>query len=152
MAEAPRKQYAQVGDSSSTKRERSAESLNCRLKSSRLLGVNEVSGAWPGGVRLNPQKYQPTNDARTTKSNKPYFRFLFMTESSARYQARNDLRKQNNYENHCGGDPEQHDAEHTAFLALIATAIQLHKTDHQKDRCEGKEPRAIRPRPKAQAR
>lgn len=79
MAEAPRRQYAQVGDSSSTKRVRSAASLKCWLNWSRLLGVSEVSGGWPCGVRLKPQKYQPTKETGATRSNNAYFRFTRMT-------------------------------------------------------------------------
>jgi len=85
--------------------------------------VSEVSGGWPCGVRLKPQKYQPTIDTKTPASKSTYFRFFRMTESSASYQVRNDLGKQNNHKNYRGSDPEQHDAEPTAFLALIATVI-----------------------------
>ena len=123
MAEAPRRQYAQVGESRRTMRVRSAASLNCCLNWSRLLRVSEVSGGWPCGVRLKPQKYQPTIDTKTPASKSTYFRFFRMTESSASYQVRNDLGKQNNHKNYRGSDPEQHDAERTAFLALIATVI-----------------------------
>lgn len=44
IAEDPRKQYAQVGDSRSTRRFRSAALLNSRLNSSSLVGVSDVSG------------------------------------------------------------------------------------------------------------
>ena len=123
MAEAPRRQYAQVGESSRIIRVRSAASLNCCLNWSRFVGVSEVSGGWPCGVRLKPQKYQPTKHTRTPTSNSAYFRCFRMTESSASYEVRNDLGKQNNHENYGDSDPEQHDAERAAFLALIATAI-----------------------------
>jgi hypothetical protein len=103
IAEAPRRQYAQVGDSSSTKRVRSAALLNSCLKWSRLLGASDVRGGWPCGVRLQPQKYQKTKDARATDKSTD-FRFTPMT--SASYHARNDLRKQNNQKNYRGSDPE----------------------------------------------
>lgn len=123
MAEAPRKQYAQVGDTSKTKRARSAASLNCRLNWTRLLGVSEVSGGWPGGVRLKPQIYQPSNNTRATTGTISAYLELARMTSSASYQVRDDLRKQNNQENYHDGDPEQHDAKPAPLFALIATAI-----------------------------
>ena len=80
MAEAPRRQYAQVGDSSSTKRVRSAASLNCCLNWSRLLGASEVSGGWLCGVRPKPQKYHPTNNTTAKGRNNAYFEFTRMTD------------------------------------------------------------------------
>jgi hypothetical protein len=44
IAEDPRKQYAHVGDSNSTKRLRSVAPLNALLNWSRFAGVSEVSG------------------------------------------------------------------------------------------------------------
>src|SRR5207244_13259017 len=119
MAEAPRRQYAQVGESRRTMRVRSAASLNCCLNWSRLLRVSEVSGGWPCGVRLKPQKYQPTIDTKTPASKSTYFRFSRMTKRSASYQVSNDLGYQDNHKNYRGSYPEQHDAETTALLTLI---------------------------------
>ncbi|SRR5229473_3856089 len=122
IAEAPRRQYGQVGDSSSTRRVRSAVVLNSCLKWSRLLGSSDVRGGWPCGVRLQPQKYQKTKDARATATtNSTDFRFTRIT--SASYQARNDLRKQNNQKNYRNSHPEQRNAEPAGFPAFIATAI-----------------------------
>lgn len=55
IAEDPRKQYGQVGDTRSSKRVRSPASLNTCLNWSRLPGVSDVRGGWPGGVREDPQ-------------------------------------------------------------------------------------------------
>src|ERR1700682_3275618 len=97
IAEDPRKQQAQVGESSNTKRLPSAASLNSRLNWSRLLAVSDVSGAWPFGGA--PQKYQNTRHARATTINKGTYFIVTRIPSPACYQARDDLGEKNNQEN-----------------------------------------------------
>lgn len=69
IAEAPRKQVGQVGDSSSTKRSLSDAALKSLRNFSTFASLREVSGGWPGGVPFEPQRYHPARSARIIATN-----------------------------------------------------------------------------------
>jgi len=74
-----------VGESSNTKRLRSAALLNSRLNWSRLLDASDVSGGCPDGVRLQPQRYQKTKNTRAmATSESAYLRFARMIQPATK--------------------------------------------------------------------
>ena len=93
IAEDPRKQYAHVGESSNSRRFRSAALLNSRLNSSRLPDVSDVSGGCPWGGLVRPQKYQKTKTAIATATRERANFSGARIRASTSHQIRNDLGK-----------------------------------------------------------
>src|SRR5712691_6872937 len=77
VAEAPCKQYAQVGDSSTRKRMEDAESLNAPFRGARSLEEKLTRRGCPLGVELLPYKeYVAPSSARTITAEKTRLLFI----------------------------------------------------------------------------
>jgi hypothetical protein len=152
IAEAPRRQVGQVGDNSKTKRTSLVLLLKSRLNWSRLLGVSDVSGGWPGGVPFEPQRYQTIRSAVTIAASQAPYLIRAIDMSSPSNQARYRLREKDDAKNDNNSQPEQGDAQRAAPLALIAPDIQLDEADNEQNGCACKQPRTARLQPHARSR
>ena len=102
IAEAPRKQTGQVGDTSTSRRSSPAAPSNCAVNWATLLPFREVNLPPEG-----PQRYQPLSSRSTTTTSRS--KFLVFSISSPGKNTSGDLGKQNQQDYDGCGNPKDGD-------------------------------------------
>src|SRR5438445_9490179 len=129
MAEAPRKQAAHVGDSSTNSRVLSRVALKSFRNWSTFDCVRDKSGGCPCGARRDPHRYQAARKkTRATPASETVKILLKSLAALASYQTGYELRKEDDEEHNDGSAPKQSHADRAALRALFAATVNLDKS------------------------